>query len=69
MNKNGKKGILDDGNKEKKLRSLIVQFDEKHNLKSKVTHKDIFEFVKKTYERGKLNFFQDTLGGKRKENI
>ncbi|MDF2084659.1 hypothetical protein [Bacillus pseudomycoides] len=57
MNKNGKKGILDDDNKEKKLRSLIVQFDEKHNLKSKVTHKDIFEFVKKTYEQGEIEFF------------
>ncbi|MGG0456769.1 hypothetical protein [Bacillus mycoides] len=57
MNKNGIKGILDDANKEKELRSLIVQFDEKHNLKSKVTYKDIFEFVKKTYEQGEIEFF------------
>ncbi|WP_255253897.1 hypothetical protein [Bacillus toyonensis] len=57
MNKNGIKGILDDTNKEKELRSLIVRFDEKHNLKSKVTYKDIFEFVKKTYEQGGIEFF------------
>ncbi|PFG81520.1 hypothetical protein DL97_1116 [Bacillus sp. YF23] len=57
MNKNGKKGILDGGNKEKQLRSLIVEFDEKHNLKSKVTYKDIFEFVKKNYEQGEIEFF------------
>ncbi|MDA1501595.1 hypothetical protein PDJ82_08300 [Bacillus cereus group sp. TH43LC] len=57
MNKNGIKGILDDANKEKELRSLIVRFDEKHNLKSKVTYKDIFEFVKKTYEQGGIEFF------------
>lgn len=57
MNKNGIKGILDDVNKEKELRSLIVRFDEKYNLKSKVTYKDIFEFVKKTYEQGGIEFF------------
>ncbi|MGA4497887.1 hypothetical protein ACPC0Q_19445 [Bacillus bombysepticus] len=57
MNRNGIKGILDDANKEKELRTLIVQFDEKHNLKSKVTYKDIFEFVKKIYEQGEIEFF------------
>lgn len=57
MNKNGIKGILDNVNKEKELRSLIVRFDEKYNLKSKVTYKDIFEFVKKTYEQGGIEFF------------
>ncbi|MRB34649.1 hypothetical protein GH861_15890 [Bacillus thuringiensis] len=57
MNKSGQKGILDDANKVKELRSLIVQFDEKHNLKSKVTYKDIFEFVKKTHGQGEIEFF------------
>ncbi|WP_257132049.1 hypothetical protein [Bacillus wiedmannii] len=57
MNKNGKKGILDDANKVKELRCLIVQFDEKHNLKSKVTYKDIFEFIKNTHEQGGIEFF------------
>ena len=49
MNKIGTKGILDDIEKEIALRKLIVEYDENHNIKSKITYKDIYEFVKSQY--------------------
>ena len=38
MNKIGTKGILDDIEKETSLRKLIVEYDENHNIKSKITY-------------------------------
>lgn len=49
MNKIGTKGILDDIEKETALRKLIVEYDENHNIKSKITYKNIYEFVKSQY--------------------
>lgn len=57
MNKIGTKGILDDIEKETALRTLIVEYDEHHNLKSKITYKDIYEFVKSQYDNGKVDFY------------
>ncbi|MEK3726602.1 hypothetical protein [Lysinibacillus sp. FSL W8-0953] len=57
MNQNGTKGILDDLEKETALRKLIVEFDENHNIKSKITYKEIYEFVKSQYDIGKTDFY------------
>lgn len=57
MNKNGIKGILNDIGKERKLRKLIVEYDENHNIKSKITYKDIYEFVKLEFNNGKIDFY------------
>lgn len=57
MNKNGSKGILEDASREKLLRSMIVEFDEEYNNKSKVSYKDAFEFIKKNYDLNKINFY------------
>jgi hypothetical protein len=57
MNKIGTKGILDDIEKETALRKLIVEYDENHNIKSKITYKDIYEFVKSQYDNGKVDFY------------
>ncbi|CAM3887696.1 hypothetical protein BALU111458_05010 [Bacillus luti] len=57
MNKIGTKGILDDIEKEKTLRQLIVEYDENHNIKSKITYKDIYEFVKLQYNNNKVDFY------------
>lgn len=57
MNKNAASGILDDNNKECQLRSLIVEFDEKHNLKSKVSYKNIYDFVLSSYNEKKIDFY------------
>ncbi|HFJ9346723.1 hypothetical protein ACS2JQ_26570 [Bacillus cereus group sp. BceL101] len=57
MNKIGTKGILDDIEKETTLRQLIVEYDENHNSKSKITYKDIYEFVKLQYNNNKVDFY------------
>lgn len=57
MNKIGTKGILDDIEKETALRTLIVEYDENHNIKSKITYKDIYEFVKSQYDNDKVDFY------------
>ncbi len=57
MNKIGTKGILDDIEKETALRQLIVEYDENHNIKSKITYKDIYEFVKTQYNNNKVDFY------------
>jgi len=57
MNQNGIKGILDDLEKETALRKLIVEFDENHNIKSKITYKEIYEFVKSQYDIGNADFY------------
>ncbi|UNP78020.1 hypothetical protein MN033_07485 [Bacillus nitratireducens] len=57
MNKIGTKGILDDIEKETTLRQLIVEYDENHNIKSKITYKDIYEFVKSQYNNNKVDFY------------
>lgn len=57
MNKIGTKGILDDIEKETSLRKLIVEYDENHNIKSKITYKDIYEFVKSQYDSGQVDFY------------
>lgn len=57
MNKKGSKSILSDNNKEKLLRSLIVEFDENHNLKSKISYKDIYEYVKYSLEDKNNEFY------------
>lgn len=57
MNKIGTKGILDDIEKETALRQLIVEYDENHNIKSKITYKDIYEFVKSQYDTDKVAFY------------
>lgn len=57
MNKIGTKGILDDIAKETALRKLIVEYDENHNIKSKITYKDIYDFVKSQYEKGNADFY------------
>ncbi|WP_223265756.1 hypothetical protein [Bacillus wiedmannii] len=57
MNKIGTKGILDDIEKETALRHLIVEYDENHNIKSKITYKDIYEFVKSQYDNNKVDFY------------
>lgn len=57
MNQNGTKGILDDLEKETVLRKLIVEFDENHNIKSKITYKEIYEFVKSQYDIGNADFY------------
>ncbi len=57
MNKIGTKGILDDIEKETALRQLIVEYDENHNIKSKITYKDIYEFVKSQYDKNKVDFY------------
>ncbi|MBT0788166.1 hypothetical protein KHU47_01710 [Bacillus cereus] len=57
MNKIGTKGILDDIEKETTLRQLIVEYDENHNIKSKITYKDIYEFVKLQYNNNKVDFY------------
>ncbi|KUF28629.1 hypothetical protein [Lysinibacillus sp. F5] len=57
MNQNGTKGILDDLEKETALRKLIVEFDENHNSKSKITYKEIYEFIKSQYDMGKADFY------------
>jgi len=57
MNKIGTKGILDDIEKETALRTLIVEYDENHNTKSKITYKDIYEFVKSQYDTDKVAFY------------
>ncbi|WP_249278785.1 hypothetical protein [Bacillus cereus] len=57
MNKIGTKGILDDTEKETALRKLIVEYDENHNIKSKITYKDIYEFVKSQYDNNKVDFY------------
>lgn len=57
MNKIGTKGILDDIEKETALRQLIVEYDENHNIKSKITYKDIYEFVKSRYDNGQIDFY------------
>ncbi|GAB1773217.1 hypothetical protein [Priestia megaterium] len=57
MNKNGIKGILHDLNKEKILRELIVEYDERFNMKSKITYKNIYEFVKSNFNNGKIDFY------------
>ncbi|MEK4601257.1 hypothetical protein MHH42_09405 [Bacillus sp. FSL L8-0099] len=57
MNKIGTKGILDDIEKETALRHLIVEYDENHNIKSKITYKDIYEFVKSQYNNNKVDFY------------
>jgi len=57
MNKNGASGILDDNNKEFQLRSLIVEFDEKHNLKSKISYKGIYDYVVSSYNEKKIDFY------------
>lgn len=57
MNKIGTKGILDDIDKETTLRKLIVEYDENHNTKSKITYKDIYEFVKSEYDKDKVDFY------------
>lgn len=56
MNKIGTKGILEDIEKETALRKLIVEYDENHNIKSKITYKDIYEFVKSQYDKDKIGF-------------
>lgn len=56
MNKIGTKGILDDIEKETALRKLIVEYDDNHNIKSKITYKDIYEFVKSQYDKDKIDF-------------
>lgn len=56
MNKIGTKGILDDIEKEIALRKLIVEYDENHNIKSKITYKDIYEFVKSQYDIDNVAF-------------
>lgn len=57
MNKIGTKGILHDIEKETLLRKLIVEYDENHNIKSKITYKDIYEFVKSQYDIDKVDFY------------
>lgn len=57
MNKIGTKGILDDIEKEIALRTLIVEYDENNNIKSKISYKDIYEFVKSQYENDKVDFY------------
>ena len=57
MNKIGTKGILDDIEKETVLRKLIVEYDENHNIKSKITYKNIYEFVKSQYVIGHTDFY------------
>lgn len=57
MNKIGTKGILDDIEKETALRKLIVEYDDNHNIKSKITYKDIYEFVKSQYDTDKVSFY------------
>lgn len=57
MNKIGTKGILDDIEKETTLRQLIVEYDENHIIKSKITYKDIYEFVKLQYNNNKVDFY------------
>ncbi|PEK93294.1 hypothetical protein C1I58_23460 [Bacillus sp. PIC28] len=57
MNKIGTKGILDDIEKETTLRRLIVEYDENHNIKSKITYKAIYEFVKSQYNNNKVDFY------------
>src|SRR5699024_11690001 len=57
MNKIGTKGILDDIEKETSLRKLIVGYDENHNIKSKITYKDIYDFVKSQYDNGQVDFY------------
>lgn len=56
MNKIGTKGILDDIEKETTLRKMIVEYDENHNIKSKITYKDIYEFVKIQYDNDQVDF-------------
>jgi len=56
MNKIGTKGILDDIEKVTALRTLIVEYDENHNTKSKISYKDIYEFVKSQYDNDKVDF-------------
>jgi uncharacterized coiled-coil protein SlyX len=56
MNKIGTKGILDDIEKVTALRMLIVEYDDNHNIKSKITYKDIYEFVKSQYDADKVAF-------------
>lgn len=57
MNKIGTKGILDDIEKETALRKLIVEYDENHNIKPKITYKGIYEFVKSQYDKDKITFY------------
>lgn len=57
MNKIGTKGILDDIEKKTALRKLIVEYDDNHNIKSKITYKDIYEFVKSQYDTDKVSFY------------
>lgn len=57
MNKIGTKGILDDIEKETALRKLIVEYDENHNIKSKITYKNIYEFVKSQYDIDNVAFY------------
>ncbi|MED2037832.1 hypothetical protein P4V58_11595 [Bacillus wiedmannii] len=57
MNKIGTRGILDDIEKETTLRQLIVEYDENHNIKSKIIYKDIYEFVKSQYNNNKVDFY------------
>lgn len=57
MNKIGTKGILDDIEKEIALRTQIVEYDENHNNKSKISYKDIYEFIKAQYDKEKIDFY------------
>ncbi|WP_245210688.1 hypothetical protein [Priestia aryabhattai] len=57
LNRSGTKGILHDINKERALRKLIVEYDEKLNTKSKITYKNIYEFIKSEFSNGKIDFY------------
>lgn len=56
MNKIGPRGILDDPKKLKLLKELIIEYDDKRNIKSKIKYKAIFEFVKEKYNEGIIDF-------------
>jgi len=57
MNNYGNKGILENSNKVKEIKRLIVDFDENHNIKPKITYKGIYEYVKLQFERELIDFY------------
>lgn len=56
MNKRGVEGYLENKENEKKLRELIIKYDKEVNLKSRITYKDIYEYIKLCNDNGDINF-------------
>ena len=57
MGKRGAVGYLESVENKRLLKSLIIEFDKKENIKSKITYNDIFEYVKKCNLEGRIDFY------------